>query len=256
MNGYDIKGIGTAVRFLTIFKPEGSSSDLTRGQAAAALPFFPVAGLVAGAVAAAAMIVLTPLAGSELVRAIFAVATLAVVTRALHLDGIGDCFDALHYFGDREKAFAVMKDKSLGSFGVAAVAFVIVAKIIALGSVSHGLMLSSVVAVPAMARFGPVVVSYFSKSVSHNGAGLGSMFNFGGEQGARGIVARAAVTAFLISLMLCGFAGIGIVLVVSVTAFLLVRFFKSAFGDANGDVHGAVIEICEVAGFIAAGRLL
>ncbi len=255
MRGYDIKGAGIAVRFLTIFKLEGSPCDLTRESAVAALPFFPVAGLVAGAVAAAAMTVLTPFAGSDFVRAVFAVAALAVVTRGLHLDGVGDCFDALHYFGNREKALAVMKDESLGGFGAAAVAFVIVAKIVALGSVSPDHMLSAVVAVPAAARLGSVIVSYFSQRVSHSG-GLGAMFNFGGEREALGIAARAAALAFLITFLLCGFGGIGIALVVSVTAFFLVRFFKSAFGEANGDVHGAVIEICEVAGFVVAGRLL
>ncbi len=250
MKGYDIEGAGTAIRFLTIFNPGKLSSELTREKAAAAIPFFPVAGLVAGAVSAAAVIVLSPIAGSDFARAVFAVAALAIVTRGLHLDGVGDCFDALHYFGNRDKAFAVMKDKSLGGFGTAAVAFVIAAKIAALGSVPSGAFIGALVAVPAVSRFGSVIVSYLSEETADGG--LGGIFNRIENDAA----VKAAALAFFIPLLLCGFGGIMIALLVSVSAFALTLFFRNAFGNANGDVHGAVIEICEVVGFIVAGSAL
>lgn len=251
MKGYDIEGVKTAVRFLTIFAPEGAPSPLTREKAAAALPFFPVAGLVAGAVSAAAAIVLSPLAEPGPALAAVVVAALAIATRGLHLDGVGDCFDALHHFGNRDRALAVMKDKALGGFGAAAVAFVIAAKIAALGSAPADAFAGVLVAVPAAARFGPAAVSYLSEGGA--GGGLGGLFSFGGDAG---IVARTLAPALLIPLLLCGFAGIAAALLVCALAFALAAFFKSAFGPANGDVHGAVIELCEVFGFIVAGGML
>ncbi|WP_462137056.1 adenosylcobinamide-GDP ribazoletransferase [Candidatus Mycalebacterium sp.] len=253
MKGYNFGGVKTAVRFLTIFNPWGSSCDLTKEKAAAALPFFPVAGVVAGAVSATAVIVLSVFVESSFVLAAIAVAGLAVVTRGLHLDGVGDCFDALHYFGDRDRALAVMKDKRLGSFGVSAVAFVIAAKILALGSVSPDSFTAALVAIPAISRFGPVIVSYMSNGEWSDSRGLARRFNFSGDSE---IAFRAAIVAFAIAFVLCGFGGIGIALVVFAAAFFLTRFFKTAFGEPNGDVHGAVIEICEVFGFMVAGKML
>lgn len=257
MKRYDFENAATAVRFLTVFtlgKPS-AEGELTREKAKAALPFFPVAGLVAGAVSAAVVIVLSPLAESQLVCAVFAVAALAIATRGLHLDAVADCFDALHFFGNREKALAVMKDKSVGGFGAAAVAFVVASKIFALGSVPQDAFIGALIAVPAVSRFAPAVVSYLSPGGSETtgNGGLGALFNFGGDSA---IVAKAAVPAFLIPLLLCGFGGIAVALLVSALAVLLAMFFKSAFGTANGDVHGATIDICELFGFIVAGALL
>lgn len=253
MKGYDFEGIKTAVGFLTIFNSGEKPDDLTRQKAASALQFFPVAGVVAGAVSAAAVIVMSILVDSPFALAAVAVAALAVVTRALHLDGVGDCFDALHHFGDRERALAVMKDKGVGSFGASAVAFVIAAKILALGSVSLDAFTSAIVAVPAVSRFAPAVVSYMSDGRWCDSGGLARMFNFGADPA---IALKAAAAAFAAAFVLCGFGGIAIALAVSAAAFFLTRFFKSAFGEPNGNIHGAVIEICEVFGFMVAGRVL
>ncbi len=253
MEIHRFEAVRNAVRFLTIFAPDGSTAGITKDSARAAMRFFPVAGLVAGAVSAAVVIFLSPFVESRLLLAVFAIATLALVTRGLHLDGTGDCFDALNYFGDRDKALAVMKDKTLGSFGTAAIVFVVTAKIFALGSVFPGAFTDAVVAVPAVSRFGSVIVSHFSGDDGSAAKGLGSMFNFDGDGG---VLAGAAIPAFLIPLLLCGLPGILIAIAVSAAAFVFCIFFKRAFGTPNGDVHGAVIEMCEVVGFMVAGAVL
>jgi len=252
MENNRFEGVKNAVHFLTIFGAGVSAGGFTRSSARAAILFFPVAGLVVGSAAAAAAIVLSPFAGPDLLAA-FAVAALAFVTRGLHLDGTGDCFDALNYFGDRKKALAVMKDKTLGSFGTAGIVLVITLKIFALGSVSLDGFTDAVVAVPAVSRFGSVVVSYFSGDDGSAADGLGSMFNFGGDGG---VFLGAAVSAFLIPFLLCGLPGVLIAVAVSAAAFVFFIFFKRAFGTPNGDVHGAVIEMCEVFGFVVAGAVL
>lgn len=251
MKGYDIEGFKTAVRFLTIFRIGGDGGELNRENSAAALPFFPAAGIVAGAVSAAVVIASSLFVSSTFALAALAVAALAVATRGLHLDGVGDCFDALHYYGDREKALSVMKDKSLGAFGAAAVAFVIAAKTVALGSVSPESFITALVVVPAVARFAPALIAYMSESDSSEG--LGGFFRFGGDGE---ILLRTAAVAFAAAFVLGGFGGAGLAIVVSVAAFFLLMFFRSAFGEPTGDVHGAMIELCEVAGFIVAGKML
>lgn len=249
--GYDTDGFGVAVRFLTLFNPWGGGGNLTRDDAARALPFFPAAGLVAGAVSAAVAAVLSPLAGAGFAAAAIAVAALAVATRGLHLDGVGDCFDALHYYGDPQRARGAMKDKSLGAFGAAGVAFVVSAKIAALGSVSPDAFLTAVVLVPAAARLAPAFVSYLSDAPP--AGGLGAVFSFGGDGG---ILLRAFALAFAVAVFLGGAGGVGLVIAVSVSALLLALFFKSAFGSPGGDVHGATVELCEVIGFMVAGTAL
>ena len=249
--GYDTAGFASAVRFLTVFNPWGSRGELTREHAAAALPFFPAAGLVAGSVAAAPVILLSPLLGSGFSAAALAVAALAVCTRGFHLDGVGDCFDGLCHYGDPEKAAEVMKDKRIGAFGAAGVAFVIAAKIAVLGSLPQDVFVTAVVLIPAASRLAPALVSYLSAPPPPDG--LGALFSFSGDGG---ILARAAALMFVIALLLGGAGGVIVAILLGVAAFFLATFFKSAFGRTGGDVYGATIEICEVAGFMIAGKML
>jgi len=84
------RGLTSAIRFLTLV-PAGRPDDF---DARAALPFFPVTGLLIGACVAvvdAAAVYLWPLQTAALVDVIF----LAVITGALHLDGLADTADGM-----------------------------------------------------------------------------------------------------------------------------------------------------------------
>lgn len=70
--------------------------------------------------------------GSPAVPAALAIGALALLTRGLHLDGLADLADGLGSSRDPEGARAVMKDPSVGAFGVAWLVLIPLVQVLAL----------------------------------------------------------------------------------------------------------------------------
>ncbi|HEV2150533.1 MAG TPA: adenosylcobinamide-GDP ribazoletransferase, partial [Longimicrobiaceae bacterium] len=113
----------TAVR--VPLRGEASAEELR-----AATAFYPLVGLLVGAVPAAVLLLPLP----PLPLATLALAAWVLVTGALHLDGWADCCDAAFApaAGDaqatRERRLAILKDPRLGTFGGAGLALLLLGK--------------------------------------------------------------------------------------------------------------------------------
>lgn len=105
-----------ALGLLTI-APTGSI-DVDRRTARGAMLLAPVVGLGLGAVAWAVGGVLHARGLGSLIPAVAAVTTLAVATRALHLDGLADLADGLGSGRPATGALEVMRRSDAGPFGV------------------------------------------------------------------------------------------------------------------------------------------
>lgn len=118
--------IVTALRTLSVIPVPGKDTDKYHF----ALPFFPIVGII---LAFLQIIIfwllesisssLLPLAGIILCTANY------VLTGALHLDGFADTADAFGNRHSREKTLLILKDSHLGTYGVAAVAFLILLRV-------------------------------------------------------------------------------------------------------------------------------
>ncbi|MBV2187546.1 MAG: adenosylcobinamide-GDP ribazoletransferase, partial [Rhizobium sp.] len=94
---------------------EGHDGSLSRGVRA-----FPLAGLVIALPAAATLGLMLTLGASPLLAAFAALAVHALVTGALHEDGLSDAADGLGGGRDRAHALEIMKDSRIGSYGAVA----------------------------------------------------------------------------------------------------------------------------------------
>src|SRR5260370_41515796 len=84
--------------------------------------YFPAIGALIGLLAGIAYAVMTALA-TPLLAAVVATALMALLTGALHLDGVADAGGGLLGGGDAARRRQVLRAPRLGSFGPASVVF-------------------------------------------------------------------------------------------------------------------------------------
>ena len=129
-----IAAVRLAFGLLTIF-PVGPPGRVDRRTAGRAVAFFPLVGLVLGVLAA----VVVKLARAsyhtyslQLLPAALALALLAFLTRGMHLDGLADVADGLGASRDPKRSLEVMKESTVGAFGVITIVFVVLVQAAAL----------------------------------------------------------------------------------------------------------------------------
>ena len=229
--------VRAAVGLLTRL-PVGNVADVP-GAAA-----FAVVGAAVGGLAAVALVLLA-LAGEPVLGAIAAVAVLAGVSGALHLDGLADTADAL-VAPDAYAAERAREDPAVGPGGAVALLLVLGAEVAALASVTAAsgpvVAASAVVVGGAVSRWLPVLaVVLLRDRVGHDG--LGAWFS--DAVSGRDAMVGAVTVAFTVGVgvALGGWAvGLG-ALVGGVIGLLATALVATARGRLDGDGLGACVEI-------------
>ena len=154
-----MSAITAAIRFLTVVPAPGG--EWSARAARRSVAWFPAVGLgIGGAVAAVNWA--ARLAMPDLPAAALALAAGAVLTGALHLDGLADTFDGVLGGKTPKRRLEIMNDPAIGVYGVAAVVLVLVAKWAAISSmpdlngwaaIAAAMMAGRLAAVASMAAF-------------------------------------------------------------------------------------------------------
>ena len=236
-----MKNLRAAIEFITIV-PAGASDHF---DAVGMVPWFPVVGLLLGVALAAFDQVVGRLWNAQ-TAAVLDVVFMAVVTGALHLDGLADTADGLCSHRPREQILEIMKDSRIGAMGVVALCTVIALKwagISGLGS-HRGLLL---VLVPAYAR-GGILFAMRWLEYGRPAGGTGQPF-FARKLGWRAFWALPATMLISVGLGPMAFGlNAGFVLLVAVVIF----YYKRRLGSVTGDMLGALTEILEAGLFLIA----
>jgi adenosylcobinamide-GDP ribazoletransferase len=119
--------------------------------------YFPAIGLAVGAVAAAvfwaASIVFPPV-----IAAILSIIATAMLTGALHEDGLADTADGLGGGHTRERALEIMKDPRIGAFGALALMLLLSLKIATLSALPVTWVVMALIAGHALSRWCAVLL--------------------------------------------------------------------------------------------------
>ncbi|MDO7867005.1 adenosylcobinamide-GDP ribazoletransferase [Nocardioides jiangxiensis] len=226
---------------------------VNRVVAGRAMTLAPVAGIVL------ALLVGVPLQlawrwghGSSALLAVLVVGALAVLTRAMHLDGLADVADGLGSGRRGDDALAIMKKSDIGPFGVATLVLVLLVQVVALSDlVATGRGFAAVVvALVASRTMLPVLCGPRFRAARPGGLGAA----VSGSVSTRGVAVALALAIGLV-LAATGLFGIpgwmdpprveeAVLAALGGTAcgHLLAWRAVSRFGGTTGDVYGAVVE--------------
>jgi adenosylcobinamide-GDP ribazoletransferase len=248
----------TALGLFTIL-PVRAAPGIGRADAARAVLWLPVVGLLLWVPAAAVLLAVEAGGHSgprRLLAAALAMGVLALLTGGLHLDGLADTADGLGSRRPRDEALAIMRRSDIGPFGVAALVFTVLVQITALATVAPGWPGAAALAVAVVTGRTAVVLATGPGSPAARPDGFGALV-----AGATSARARIAAVAALLAVTVAGAAaawggypavrGAVAVLAGLCAGDLLRRLARRRLGGMTGDVFGAVVELSAAVALLA-----
>lgn len=219
------------------------------GRGGASAWAWPLAG---GAVAGLAALAGVAAAGIGLgagVAAVLVLAVQALLTGAMHEDGLADTADGLWGGGDRTRRLEIMHDSRSGSYGVLALVLVVLARWSALAAVLAGpgwAALLGIVAVGALSRAPMAVLMAWLPNARGHGLAQGI-----GRPGAATAWLAVGI-GFVAALVLTGpAAALGMAALVALTSAGLGLVARARIGGQTGDILGASQQLAEAAALAA-----
>ena len=189
--------------------------------------------------------------GSTLVAGVVVVAWWAWATRLLHWDGLADTADGAWGAHDPGRRLEIMADSSVGAFGAAAVALVMIAQVVGVSSVLDAGRLWPLVLAPVFGRVSATLLVWGRRAARPGGLGAA----IGGRPGLGAVIATAGTAALACSLVVVEQPCLAAVAVFPALAVTIALPFVLArpFGGYTGDVLGAAILLVETAVLLLGG---
>jgi adenosylcobinamide-GDP ribazoletransferase len=234
-------GFVSAVQFLTIIPLKSNQSFDARRS----LPYYPLCGLLIGIILVIFHYI-TNLFWPSQIAALLDVTLLAVITGALHLDGLADTTDGLYGHRDPQHALTIMKDSRIGSMGSVSMILCLAAKWVGLSYINSCDFIWLFL-VPAYARatvpFGVWSLPYGRPDGGTAHALFKDPIKINDFWGLGILVVLSLITGWKFIILNLTFALI---------VFIVIWWYKKKIQCITGDMLGAMIEITEAALFIVA----
>ena len=214
------------------------------------ITYFPLVGLVLGVL----IYIIGLVSGiffDSFITSIIVTLALVILTGGLHIDGLGDTFDAIYSYRDKERMLEIMKDSRLGTNSLLAIIFLILLKIGFIYSIINNNLLWTVIFMPVVARLGVIVMMY--KTVTPRENGMGNLF-----------IGKASTSMFTIAILYTIILMIGISKLIFlastfeammlISTIIILFIFNNLFkkhiyikiDGVTGDILGCTIELGEL----------
>ena len=216
-----------------------------------ALCFFPVIGLIQGALIALLCWASSALHVSSVLFGVLAVICVKLLTGGIHMDGYCDTMDALASNGDREKMLDIMKDPHVGAFGAMALMLYLFLNAALFHEVVwsfHALAAFAAISTLSRALSGIAVVGFPCAKNS----GLAYLFaNSANKTSVRNILIAVGGVAFVVAWLVAGWLGLASASVVCAVFVFYYLFTQKKFGGITGDTAGWFVCTAEASALAA-----
>lgn len=208
----------------------------------------PLVGALVGLIGGGALLIALRFGLSPLLAATGAVATMALITGALHEDGLADFIDGVGGGATLERKLAIMRDSRLGSYGALALCLASLLRIFALAALAQKSPLSAAAALifaGAASRSAGLLPMSLLAPARADGAGASvaapSLRALGAMAG------KALVFAFLPLLFGVSPFTLALAFILAYAASALVaQMARRQIGGYTGDVLGAAQQAAEI----------
>lgn len=236
-----IADLRMAASFVTIL-PVASSKPAGDGAVARATWALPIAGLLVGFAGALVYKLASRVGLTPNLAALLALAATALITGALHEDGLADTADGLGGGRTRERKLEIMRDSRIGTYGTCALILSFGLRWSALAAIaSPAAVTLALCAAHAAARAG--LPAFMSLVPPARPDGLSAS---AGVPPGRSVAIAFAVGTLALALALGpGKALVGLILL-SLAGLLLARLAIRQIGGQTGDILGAFEQIGEI----------
>jgi adenosylcobinamide-GDP ribazoletransferase len=232
-----MKHLAAALGFLSVFPLPARWQE--QAALARSLPYFPVVGLVFGAVAAALAAGLAELLPPAPAGVLLVIA-LALLSGGLHVDGLADTADGFFSSRPKERILEIMRDSRTGAMGAAAVASVLLLKYAAVASLPPHWFVRGAFLMPLAGRCS-LLLAMIWLPYARPGGGLATVFGSARPWHALWAVVLLGGSSWFVATWR-GLAAAALVIIVTA---LLSRWSWRKIGGYTGDTLGATCEIIE-----------
>ncbi len=227
-------------------KPEEAQAETAFQPIGRAVRAFPLIGALLGIAAGLAFAIATGIGLPDLVAGVVAIALLALLTGALHEDGLADMADGFGGGQTAEKKLAIMRDSRIGAYGVMALVLVLAAKVGALADLSDiGVVMSGLICAAAASRAAMPAMMRWLPAARSDGLGAGA-----GVPAAQHVW-TGIVIAIVLSVLLLTWSGLVALIIAALAAFAVGLLARRQVGGHTGDVLGGTQQITELVFLLA-----
>jgi adenosylcobinamide-GDP ribazoletransferase len=232
----DLRG---ATAFLTRI-PIAYSHDAAGFQRA--MRAYPLVGAAIGLVAGLLQLALLKLGLPPLAAAALTLGASALLTGALHEDGLADIADG--FGGGRDKAakLAIMRDSRLGTYGTLALLVSFAARLAALAALPSTMIVAALVAVHALARAVVPGLALMLPFARHDGLAAGA-----GQPDSLVVATSLGLGAIIALICLPWNSALGAIALAVICASVVGWLAMRQIGGVTGDVLGATEQVAETA---------
>lgn len=239
-----------AATFLTHIPFQIDETEAARPLATAALGF-PLVGLMVGVIGAIAFVIANAVGLPQLASALIAVAATALIASGLHEGGLANAVDGLLSGKDRDDSLRIMRESSLGKFGMLALIFIIGLKVAAIEALGPTLAAASLIAAEVAGR--TVLPAILMVIPPARTEGL----SFEAGRPSKESVTLTLLLGGALTLLMLGIgAGLIAIIITAVLCALMARIATMRLGGHTGDVLGAIEQITATAVLLTAAAVV